>query len=663
MLWQFFKIADKFSEYHTPFLGLKSRLTQSWAAPSVLMAVLFLVKLQLLRITIQAFINIAEESTLELCSMSNSAAQAARDAPRAAALMANKLIDESLTHSVKGLLDLLAIIVTALKGILLFIIEIYIGTWACLTVSFVNIAANEALNATESVVKFANSTVHTAVHGVEDGLEELQKLINGATGLIGTIESFVSGSEKQISKVNLSIGALENLNIPDSINADLEKFRTHVPTYDGVKTDLENVISIPFGMVVSKIKSSNVSFQAGNIKLPPSTSVSTCNLGDVAVFYERCSNAADTAVSALTAVVCIAIVCLIFYNVFSEDRKWRRHTDIAMRFRTTDSSDDLGQEMRNLTAITAAESNIVTRTALKVASKTGALEKTPLISWYIHFITYVPALGALGAGIIMLILSLFEFIVVRVVSVESKKLAHFIGKSFNDTSASIKSDLTLWQSSTNEEIMDLQDEINTQILGWVSTSTSTLNNTLQTFMTKMNNEIEHVFGNTPFYKPLSAVVDCLIGNKVEKMETGLTWIHEKAHVSFPQLSVLNDTVFSNQTKVASASQKANTVLPTVTDALYSQIQSEAIVGAVFVAIWCLFAIGGGIYVFLQNKNYGDSKSMEQTYGDTKIQRETQFFEGPLRKPSLRSPVQVPGRYGNWHSTVTSYCFKEGLEST
>lgn len=663
MLWQLFKISDKFSNYHTPFLGLKARLSQSWAAPSVLMAVVFLVKLQLLRSTIQAFIDIAEKGTLELCSAANSLAQAESEAPRTAARMANKLIDQSLTHSVKTLLELLAMIVTALKGILLFVIEIYIGTWACLTVSFVNIAANEALNATESVVHFANKTVQAAVHGVEEGLEELEKIVNGATGLIGTIESFVSGSEKQISKVNFSIGSLEHLDIPSSINADLEKLRTRVPTYEGVKTELEDIVSIPFGLVVSKIKSSNVTIHAGKVQLPPSRTVSTCNLTDVSIFYDHCSRAANTAVGVLTALVCIGIVSLIFYNIFSENRKWNRHTDVATRFKSPQGADELNQEMRNLAAISVADANIVARTALKFTSKNDKLKGSPLISWYIQFITYRPALSALAAGLLILVLSLFEFIVVKVLSSETKKLGDFIARSMNDTSSSMKNDLMLWQSSTNGEIRDLQDQVNTEILDWVSSSTQTVNNTLQHFMTSMNNEIDKVFGKTPFYKPLSVVVDCLIGNKVEKMETGLTWIHKKAQVSFPQISIVNDTIWKNQTKIVSANQKTDTVLPFVVNALYDQIQSEAIVGFVFVGVWCLFAIGGGIYVFLQNDNYTDEDSIGGEYGDMPFKRETQFFEGPHRKPTLKSPAKIPDQYGNWHSTVDSYCFKAGLGST
>lgn len=661
-MWQGFQVLnDRYADFHTPFLGLRARLSQAWAAPAVLIAVLFLVKLQVLRLTIQGFIDVVESGTVDLCIAANHAAASMAEAPKTSAQLANTLIEKSIDATTKSLLELLAMIFTALEQILLFIVELSIGTWACLTVSFVNIAANEALNATESVVEFANKTVHLAINGVEDGLNELSHLINGATGLIGTIETFITGTEKQITKVNLTVENLQNLNIPVSINSKLEGLRDDIPTYDGVKTVLEDTISIPFNLLKTQIRSTNLSFQS-RLASPAEFHVSqVCSVAEISTFYAKCAHVADIAVHAFTAVLCIGIVSLIFYSGYAEYRKWNRLSELAATHSSSWAGyDEIQTEMNTMAALSSVESNSMKRLADRLAQKLGGSNcaQRPLISWYIHYITYPPAFHALVSGLVILVLCLFEYIVVAVVVSEATKATASFARSGNQTATVLKQGMEAWQASTNSQIKSFQTQLNSEVFGWVTTSTQTVNDTLSKFMTTMNDEIDHAFGDTPLYKPLAVVVDCLIGNKIEKLEKGLTWVHEHAHVSLPRIDVVNNATKYNTTKMNSALEKFNSTFPVIANSLYSQILTETVVGACFVGVWVLFALGAGIYLALENQDY-DTSSIngsvnEEKLASTSKRRATRVFGGPNRKPRLRHPSNASIQYGQWNSSVDPY---------
>jgi hypothetical protein len=96
-----------------------------------------------------------------------------------------------------------------------------------------------------------------------------------------------------------------------------------------------------------------------------------------------------------------------------------------------------------------------------------------------------------------------------------------------------------WAEQSNVALARHQDELNTDMFGNLKEVTGAVNDSLTRFTDIINNGLNTAFGNTPFMDPLKAVVDCILLNKVEKVQEGLTWVSDHAHITFPTLS--NDT--------------------------------------------------------------------------------------------------------------------------
>ncbi|KAI0388263.1 hypothetical protein F5Y17DRAFT_453492 [Xylariaceae sp. FL0594] len=65
-------------------------------------------------------------------------------------------------------------------------------------------------------------------------------------------------------------------------------------------------------------------------------------------------------------------------------------------------------------------------------------------------------------------------------------------------------------------------------------------------MSEIDKGINTVFGQTLFNSLAKEVVRCLLGLKVEAVQQGLTWVHDHAHVDFPQFPEDIFSVGANQ---------------------------------------------------------------------------------------------------------------------
>jgi hypothetical protein len=62
--------------------------------------------------------------------------------------------------------------------------------------------------------------------------------------------------------------------------------------------------------------------------------------------------------------------------------------------------------------------------------------------------------------------------------------------------------------------------------GWVDSTTTNINTTINAFYSELTGAISSTFQNTVFATPALGVVNCLIGTKIEAVSKALTWLHE-----------------------------------------------------------------------------------------------------------------------------------------
>jgi hypothetical protein len=94
----------------------------------------------------------------------------------------------------------------------------------------------------------------------------------------------------------------------------------------------------------------------------------------------------------------------------------------------------------------------------------------------------------------------------------------------------------VYTAQVNAEVDDIQNTINEGVFGWVNSTTSTLNTTLNNFYGEVQDLVETIFGGTILEKPMQDFVFCLVGSKVDALSNALTFMHDNLHVDMPRMN-------------------------------------------------------------------------------------------------------------------------------
>lgn len=574
-------------------------------------------------------LNLAKPLAKESCNAANEVARRAAQTPLEITKIANELVTTGIQHALGGIEEGIEMIATIVEQLILFTIELTLGTYACLTVSLVDIVASEALNATKSVVHVANSTVQTSVTALSDGLGALSSLINGAVGLIDDVTELIDGGDSDIKKVNLTIDGLRNFSISSDIDTEIDKLQSDIPTYNETKASMESFIKKPFDYIRQEISSSNITFKAPTINTTVynTENLNSCNLTDFEGQIDKVKHAIDTFFIIAVVILALSILLAIFWSAWATRSHWERLEE------ATQDTGIVQKPMVAQNSINFVEAPWIQRKLLKV------MRGKPVIwEWYVNYICHVPAMTCLGIAVAGAIITILEFIGLKIFSRGAIGLGHELNKVENSLKHEISDALVEWRNSTNKEIESLENQINDEILGWVRNGSGTVNSSLAHFMSTINKEIDSVFGGTVFEKPIKAVAQCVIGDKVDRVEKGMTWIHSKAQVNMSRIpsSVFNG-IQNSSTTSALNSNMVNSVLQSAESTIRFELVMQGAASAAFFGLWLSLGLGALVYVHWfakklpENSNpFDDSKTItEKPPLSTRISR---FLPGPARRP-------------------------------
>ena len=156
-------------------------------------------------------------------------------------------------------------------------VDLHLGTYVCLLVGAIDGTVDIATNTTEKLISFVNDTVITFTNELDDGLNDVSKVIDKVFQAGDKIEEFFthkdnadddqSGILERLSHVNLTIAALRHVQIPPSINEKLEELASRTPDFSEVKNATKRLLDEPFEFVRNEIDSMNTSNWFANVSL------------------------------------------------------------------------------------------------------------------------------------------------------------------------------------------------------------------------------------------------------------------------------------------------------------------------------------------------------------------------------------------------------------
>ena len=596
--------------YYTPYLGLRARLSQTWINRWTILLLLVIVRLLLSLQDINYDIANAKTEALSACKSVENVGSAMASMPHYLSEGVNALAADGVTKAINGLMDMLMLAVTAVEEIVIFVINWYTGTYVCLITAAVSGSLQAAIQMIEDVGNAMNKSIGTITSALTSDYATFQTDINKFLSALNSIPAVFGGS-KTPPQLNLTsfVDQLNNIKIdPTTMDQDLTKLNNSIPTFADVRNATNTVLSFPFEEVKKLLNESMsaYTFDKSVFPIAQKQSLSFCSDNPkLDNFFDELFTVVLEAKKIIISVLTIAAILACVPMAFLEIRRWHtmRQRSILLQKHAFDPMD----------VIYIASRPYTTTLGIKLASRFKSTKHQILVRWFIAYATSLPAIFVLALGVAGLFSCLCQYLVLKAIDKEVPILANEVGDFAGTVVAALNNASEAWAVGTNGVISSTNDKVNHDVFGWVNTTTTALNDTLNIFVDDMNEVLNKTFGGTILYNPIMEVMNCLIGMKIAGIEKGLTWVSDNAHVTFPEFrtdvfslgaaaSLTNSSTDPTASFLSSpgsvASDDITNAVVKVTNKLQDAIKQEAIISACVVLLWVFIMLMGLIYILI-----------------------------------------------------------------
>ncbi|KAI8624570.1 hypothetical protein F5Y19DRAFT_467679 [Xylariaceae sp. FL1651] len=601
------------SKQITPYLGLRSRLSQIWINRWTVLLLLVLAHFLLTIGSLNDNLADAKVKALSACTKVEDVGSAFASMPHYLSVGVNQLTASSITNAVQALMTVLSMILTGIEQLILFVIGMMTDTYVCL----ISMVVHGGLNASAVAVEKTTDAMNKAIDGIADGIassaDDIQKVIdqvysvaNKVGGVLGNLFSRdlilrdVLPPEPNVTQEIVDkMNDLKNINIDSSgFIQGLNDLNGKIPTFDDVKNLTGQAVSIPFTLIRQQLDEAygNWKFNDSVFPVAEKESLSFCSNNDgLTKFFDALFKVVyDAKIAAIVILALLAIAaCVPMYIL--EKRRWRRQHESA-----THAVDIIDYGYIYSSPLTA-------RAGLAISSKfqNKNQARKVMVRWFVAYATSLPALFVLSLALAGFFACFWQVILLKAIEKEVPALSQQVGDFAGDVVKSLTNVSQKWSDDANGVITSFSTEINDDILGKVTNATSAVNDTLNTFMDEIDNGISTVFGDTLFKDLATELVRCLLGLKVEAVQKGLTWVHDHARIDFPMFpndifSVGANSSISKDSDLTSFLASPSSVttdeitgaISHVTNWLHNQIVQEALISTGLLLVYFVVVLLG-----------------------------------------------------------------------
>ncbi|KAI9820707.1 MAG: plasma membrane fusion protein prm1 [Pycnora praestabilis] len=590
--------------YLTPYLGLRSRLSQVWINRWTILLLLVLIRTILAVVSLKQDLTSAKKEALSACTSVEAVGSAMASLPHYMSQGVNELAADGVEKAVNGLMSMLLLSVTGIEEIVVFVINLLTSTYVSLITLAVSGSLHVALQVVEDVSGFLNKTLGDIGNDIATDISTFQNDLNKFTSALNSIpKALGSSSSIPTLNINSSLDSLEHLQLPSTLDEGLDKINASIPTFAQVQNFTNNAIRTPFEDVKQLINSSLVAykFDQSVFPVPQKEQLSFCSNNDgIEHFFQDLFDVADYARKIFIIVLLLLAIIACIPMAYREIKRWET---VQKRARLIGQ-----QDFDPLDVVQIVSRPYSSTVGIKAASMVKSPRQQILVRWIVAYGTSMPALFVLSLGLAGLLSCLFHYILLKAIEREVPALVNEVGAFADKVVNALENASVGWANSANHVIESTNNDINNDVFGWVNTTTGAMNDTLNTFVDGMTDALNATFGGTVLYDPIEEVFNCLIGLKVAGIEKALTWVSDNAHVSFPEFP--NNT-FSIGAAASLASDSTNTsvnsflsnpgsdasdaisgAIVDVTDKIASAIRTEAIISACVIGLWVLIVLLG-----------------------------------------------------------------------
>ncbi|KAL6806204.1 hypothetical protein J3E68DRAFT_37686 [Trichoderma sp. SZMC 28012] len=588
--------------YITPYLSLRSRLSQIWINRWTVLLILVLVRTVILIAQLRENLADAEVQALAACDKVEGIGSAMASMPHYLSQGVNELVALGVEKSVHGMVELLDMVISGVENIIIFYINFLTATYTCLVTAMIHGSLDVVANVTADATEAFNHLINGTVTDISKIANSLQKAINNMTS---SIEDSVFGSLiSAIPKVNFTkpIDELKDFHLNSTgFISGVQELNDKLPTFEEVQNLTETAISYPFEKLREALDEAYGNYEFNKSAFPRAElqELTFCSDNDsLNRFFTNLQEMVSKARVIFIVILSLVAVGAMIPMAWLEIRRWRQQKQHAKL---------VNQGQQDPMDVIYIASRPYTASYGIRFTKNMSAKKQILVRWCIAYATSPAALFVLSLALSGFFACLCQYILLKSVQQKTPALTQEVGAFAENVVDSLRNVSDNWAASANGVITDLNDEINNDLLGYVSNATQAVNDTINVFVDKMQEGLDAALNGTILLGPIKSVLHCVIGLKIESVQKGLTWVHDHAHVDLPLFP--NDTFsagansslagdsglhsFLSSPSSASADEVSGAV-DHVTNWLHSSLVQEALISLGIFLVYVIVVLIGVI---------------------------------------------------------------------
>jgi hypothetical protein len=262
---------------------------------------------------------------------------------------------------------------------------------------------------------------------------------------------------------------------------------------------------------------------------------------------------------AAAALLVLAALLLVAVNCVIQWWRWRRLQNHLENIRMAWRSDpmiirtnpqppgDVSEfEMTNhnlMLLINTAEHPLLSRMANHITRAFHLSHSQHVnLRFFFSYVFYPPALACLLIGVLGILSVELQLAALGPLQKHYDAQVNSTVNNFsNQIALAINSGMTnqstTYATQVNTHMLDIQNQINNNVFGWVNATTTALNDTIVAFYDELQSAVNSTLGGTVLASPAQEFLRCLIGTKIQSLEAALTFLHDNLQVT-PYLRVL-----------------------------------------------------------------------------------------------------------------------------
>ncbi|KAJ9107438.1 hypothetical protein QFC21_000890 [Naganishia friedmannii] len=612
-----------------PYLGLPARMSLVIMSLPLLSLLLSLSQLLSANRTAQSRADDAKAQILATCKGVEQATNWLGNGglQRVMAAKVNEGIVISIQGTLQGLRFILIESLNIIEKVIGFVIDMYRSLLMCTLELVVRSVLDLLIKAVDTITDGITTTLNAIRLSIQDDISSANKLIASAVSTINRAANLINVN-LSVPKFDIpSLSALQDVKVPSGFEDDLRKLNSSIPSLGELRDMMTELIEMPFEKMKTELNNT-LGHLIGNVTVAslPSAShltiqsdsagIGICNNMDVS-FVDKVAASLAKVARIGTAIVIVGFFLLWIALLAWEWYNWKVMKEQAAYLESRVAQDiHAGGTPNGMIWIQIVEHPVLEKYSEMAFQRFRLKARTRRnLRWFGSYVSHAPALALLCFGLLSLLVVQCQIAAVYALRDDARDdVASGVSESTSSIVAQINAvgmqQSRVYVEQTNQVILGWQRAIDEELFGpWLNTTTVALNSTLEEFYDKVENVLNITFGGTVLATAIKTFMYCILGGKIDNIQTALTWIHDNANVRLPLLDDEALTLPSSastelalplaKAAVGSGSEGDGGAIGKIFDAYERELHDQRLIALIFCGLYLVIVVVG-ILVLLRH---------------------------------------------------------------